>query len=117
MSLDFHIFTEVDLGGPEPLRIDIDSFNVTHNLGAMARACGLYEPLWRPEEFYPEPNIARDLIDPVRSGLTNLLSDPDHYRTFSPENGWGDYGGLVDFATRVLNALERYPLANVYACR
>jgi hypothetical protein len=73
--------------------------------------------LWRPEEFYPEPNIARDLIDPVRSGLTNLLSDPDHYRTFSPENGWGDYDGLVDFATRVLNVLERYPLANVYACR
>jgi hypothetical protein len=117
MSLDFDLYTEVDLGGPEPLRVDIDSFNVTHNLGSMARACGLYEPLWRPEEFYPEPNIARDLIDPVRSGQTNLLSDPDHYRTFSPENGWGDYDGLVDFATTVLNVLERYPLANVYACR
>jgi hypothetical protein len=117
MSLDFHLFTEVDLGGLELLRIDIDSFNVTHNLGAMASACGLYEPLWRPDEYYPKPNIARDLIDPVRSGLTNLLSDPDHYRTFNPENGWGDYDVLVDFATRVLYTLERYPLANVYACR
>ena len=117
MSLDFHIFTEVDLGGAEPLRVDIDSFNATHNLGAMARACGLYEPLWKPDEYYPEPNIARDLIEPVRDGLDNLLADPTHYRTFNPENGWGDYDGLVGFATSVLNVLESYPLAQVHACR
>lgn len=117
MSLDFHLFTEIDLGGPEPLRVDIDSFNVTHNLGAMARACGLYEPLWRPEEHFPEPNIARDLIDPVRYGLSVLLADPTHYRTFDPENGWGNYDILVEFVTDVLNALESYPLSRIYACR
>lgn len=117
MPLNFHLFTEIDLGGPDPLRVDIDSFNVTHNLGAMARACGLYEPLWRPDEYFPEPNIARDLIEPVKYGLSVLLSDPTHYRTFNPENGWGSYERLVEFATSVLQALERYPKACVYACR
>lgn len=117
MSLDFTLKATLDLGGPEPFEIEIESFNITHNLGSMARACGLYQPLWRPDEYFPEPSVAKDLIEPIRSGLKNLLSDPEHYRTFNPVNGWGKYEDLVDFTCQVLSTIRKYPLCSVSVSR
>lgn len=117
MSLDFDLYTRINLGGPETFKVRIDSFNVTHNLRPMARECGLYKPLWIPDESYPTPVLARDLIEPVREGLNRLLSNRDLYHPFEPPNGWGSYDDLVDFATSVLNSIERYPLANVSVSR
>lgn len=87
--------------------------NVTHNLGRMAREAGCYEACWRPDEH--GMTHARDLIRPLRDALAALQSDPEHFKQFNPENGWGDYDGFVDFVADYLGACERWPAAEVYA--
>ena len=89
--------------------------NITHNLGAMAREAGLYEPLWRPEEI--GITHASQLIDPLREGLTHLLAEPDRMQEFNPENGWGTYEGLIRFTAGYLAACEQWPDAVIEVSR
>lgn len=91
------------------------SRNITHNLGTMAEHAGLYRPLWRPEEL--GITTAAELVEPLRAGLRLLNAEPEHYRRFNPENGWGNYEALVEFCEQYLAACERYPAAKVAACR
>lgn len=89
--------------------------NITHNLTAMARAAGLYEALWRPDEAGLKS--AEEMIEPLDSGLRLLQSDPDRFRKFNPENGWGTYESLVDFTARYLAACRAHPQAKVQVSR
>lgn len=82
------------------------SNNITHNLTHMAREAGLYEALWNPKV-----HRAGDLIEPLKEGLHLLKSDPEKYKEFNPENGWGSYETLVEFVENLLNACCRYPNA------
>ena len=72
--------------------------NITHNLGKMADAAGIYQHLWRPEELGIK--TAGELIEPLRAGLNKPKSNPGHFAQFNPENGWGNYTGLVTFVDR-----------------
>ena len=89
--------------------------NITHNLNKMADAAGIYKHLWRPEEI--GITKAAQLIDPLREGLALLLSDPERFKKFDPENKWGDYDGLVDFVREYLLACEENPNATVEVSR
>jgi hypothetical protein len=89
--------------------------NITHNLGGMAEAAGIYQVLWRPEENGIE--TADQLIKPLEDGLALLKSDPDRFRAYNPANGWGSYDGLVDFVEDYLTACKTYPTAKVSASR
>ena len=89
--------------------------NITHNLNKMADEAGIYKHLWRPEEI--EITKAAQLIEPLREGLSLLLSDPDRFKKFDPENKWGDYDGLVDFVREYLAACEENPNASVSVSR
>jgi hypothetical protein len=89
--------------------------NISHNLGKMAEKAGIYQALWRPDEM----NVltARQLIEPLRAGLAKLKADPVYYSQFNPENGWGDYAGLLDMVEEYLKACELYPYALVKVSR
>lgn len=89
--------------------------NITHNLNKMADEAGIYKHLWRPEEI--EITKAAQLIEPLREGLALLLSDPERFKKFDPENKWGDYDGLVDFVREYLAACEENPSASVRVSR
>jgi len=89
--------------------------NITHNLNKMAIEAGLYEHLWRPEEVGIE--LAVQLIDPLKAGLETLKADPERFKQFNPQNGWGTYEGLVRFIEDYLQACEKYPNAQVSASR
>ena len=113
MSLD------VDLLVTQPT--SVYSSNITHNLGAMAREVKLsndktlYDILWRPEEhgFY----FAREISELLDEGWNILLSDPEEYRQYNPENGWGSYDGLCDFVYRYRNACWDNPEAELRVSR
>lgn len=94
---------------------DVFSANITHNLGEMALLCGLYKPLWRPEEI--DAKTAADLIEPIKIGLANLHSDPKKFKQYNPSNGWGDYDGLVKFASEYLDACMENPDAKIHVSR
>lgn len=108
MSLDFTI--NRDLYGIEPLE-----FNITHNLVPMAQAVDLYRCLWRPEEHYPNPVLARGIAPDVRAGLIRLIKG--EFKHLEASNGWGTYDDFVGFVFDVNRALWQWPLATVEACR
>lgn len=90
-------------------------YNITHNLADMAREAGIYYYLWRPDEI--GVTQAKQLIEPLTAGLARLEANPDRYKQFNPENGWGTYEGLVEFVRSYLTACMDYPDAMVSVCR
>ena len=111
MSLD------VDLMVTQP--VSVYGANITHNLGKMASAVlvdsekslTLYNILWRPDEsgFV----YAKEISDYLDLGWNILLSDPEKYRMFTPENHWGSYEGLCDFVYNYRNACWDNPDAEL----
>jgi hypothetical protein len=113
MSLD------VDLMVIQPT--SIFSMNITHNLGKMAGAVKLengktlYEVLWRPEEH--NYFTASDIASLLHEGMVKLISSPEEYKRYNPENGWGEYDGLVNFVREYYNACLVNPEAELRVSR
>jgi hypothetical protein len=89
--------------------------NITHNLGKMADAAGVYDACWCPDDH--GWSRAKDLIDPLTVGLLRLKSDPEAFKVHNPANGWGDYDGLVRFVSDYLDACVKYPEASIHSSR
>ena len=94
---------------------EIYSSNITHNLGKMAEAAGIYSCLWRPDEN--GLTKASELIEPLRTGLALLESDPKKFAAFNSPNGWGLYEHFVPFVRSYLEACENTPDARVEVSR
>ena len=113
MSLD------VDLMVIQPT--SIFSMNITHNLGKMASAVvlengkTLYDVLWRPDEH--NYFTAEDISELLDEGWNILLSDPEKYKKYNPENGWGEYDGLCNFVYQYRNACWDNPEAELRVSR
>lgn len=95
--------------------IDHYSANITHNLTSMASEAGIYKALWRPEEI--NISSAGQLIPILEEGLKKLGDNREHFETFNPSNGWGDYDGLVRFTRKYLKACKENPDAKVLVWR
>ena len=114
MSLD------VDLMVTQPC--SVYSANITHNLGKMAgevklsNGMTLYEVLWRPDEQVGL-KYARDISELLNEGWNILLSDPEHFKKFDPDNGWGSYEGLGNFVYKYRNACWENPDAELSISR
>ena len=94
---------------------EVYSSNITHNLGKMADAAGIYMHLWRPEEI--GISTAGQLVDPLKAGLALMRSDPDRFRAFDAPNGWGKYEHFIQFVLELLVACESNPDASVSVSR
>ena len=124
MSLDLRLELPVDTGN-KPFKAELYDGNITHNLGKMARECGLYEPMWRPYlvvglDIEEEDEVvinAGVLIKDLRRGIEELENNKEEYIQYNPDNGWGDYDGLLRVAKEYLTACEDYPHAVVKAWR
>ena len=115
MSLSFYLYDIVSLGGAAPSEIELLWKNITHNLNTMAEAAGIYGALWRPEENGFE--AAKDLIPVLEAGLARLKADPEHFKQFNAENGWGLYKHFVPFVEEILEGCKKYPKAYLRTCR
>lgn len=91
------------------------SRNITHNLVPMAKAAGIYDAVWRPDEI--GITTAKQVAQACRDGFGDLFSNPKKYHTYDPENGWGDYDDLVRFMSVYLSACAKWPDALVEALR
>lgn len=91
------------------------SSNITHNLGAMAEEAGIYMHLWRPEEI--RITKASQLIEPLRTGLELVKSDPERFKKHDAANGWGTYEHFVPWLKEYLEACVKHPEATVRADR
>lgn len=115
MSLDVYL--------RQVMPTEVYSDNITHNLGKMAtqvvlsNGVTLYEILWRPDECNPPYTKAREIADLLDEAFNILLSDPEEYKKYNPENGWGTYDGLVNFVYKYRNACWDNPDAEIGVCR
>jgi hypothetical protein len=75
----------------------------------------LYQVLWRPDEMALD--TADDIADLLDEGWNILLSDPERFKKFNPENGWGSYEGLCDFVYKYRNACWDNPDAELRISR
>jgi len=89
--------------------------NITHNLGAMAKAAGIYAAVWRPE--YIGVTKAADLIEPLRTGIATLKANPAYFKTFDAPNGWGLYENFVPWLEKYLAACIENPDADISVSR
>jgi len=132
MSLDVTLYrnyhVSYDCGKTlEEKKEHVYSSNITHNLGKMAEAAGLYEALWRPYELKEGYNIpesdydaqyafeeanpvkANEIIAIIEKGLQDMKKRPEHYKKFNSSNGWGMYEHFIPWIERYLEALKEYP--------
>ena len=106
MSLDFSLNAADEC---------VFSRNITHSLGRMADAAGIYEVLWCPDEN--GITKAHQCIDPLSAGLLELVHNRAKYEAYNSKNRWGLYEHFVPFVTAVLTACCDYPDAEVSVLR
>ena len=80
--------------------------NMTSNLAKMWGEAGA--PL---RDFDGLAAVA--VIPRLRAAIDSLRDEPDYYRTFNPENGWGSYEHCLDFLERILAACCRDPQGTI----
>lgn len=91
------------------------SANITHNLGKMADQAMIYETLWRPDEL--GITEANQLIEPLTKGLERMKANPEKFKKFNAENGWGTYEQFVPWIEKYLAACIEYPNSIVEVSR
>ncbi len=102
---------EIDRLEEDHSNAELASENITHNLGRMAEAVGLYEILWPPASADIIP-VAR-MTPILEKGIKELESDPEKYKAFDAPNGYGKYDDFLGFCRDVLSQCEKYPDAVV----
>jgi len=83
--------------------------NITYNLGKMLRAAGF--PAWEALRGAP----ASETGGMLAKVADTLEGNPDHFKTFNPPNGWGDYDGCVRWVQDFADACASYPRATIGA--
>lgn len=94
---------------------EVYSANITHNLTDMAKAAGIYEYLWRPDEA--GATHAVDLIAPLRKAVYLMKEDPELFEVFDSENGWGTYKDFLPWIEKYLAACIANPNATIKVSR
>ena len=89
--------------------------NITHNLGKMAKEAGFYTYLWRPEEA--GCRLACEIVGPIEDGLKLLKAEPEKFKKFSADNGWGTYEQFLPWLEDYVLALKNNPKATVTVSR
>ena len=89
--------------------------NITHNLGKMASACGVYYACWRPEEI--NCTKAKHILPMLKDGIEVMKNHPDFYKTFDSPNGWGLYIHFLPWLEKYADACEKYPEAKILVSR
>ena len=107
MSLDVSLI--------QSMPTEVFTQNITHNLTNMAAEAGIYEILWRPDEIGIIK--AKQIIEPLRTGLALMKADPTRFEKFNPSNNWGSYSVFIPWLENYLAACEQYPEADVRVSR
>ncbi len=99
------------------LNVEVFEANITHNLGEMAREVilkngqTLYMYLWRPEEV--GAYYGSDIVEHIQEGYLELLNNPEKYKIFEPDNGWGTYDDFLPWLQKYLEACKIHPNARI----
>jgi len=105
----------LDVSLEEEQIVEVFSQNITHNLNKMAEALGIYKAVWRPEEI--NFTKAKQLIEPLENAIKLMREDPEKYKKFDAENGWGTYRDFLPWLKKYLAACKESPNARIEVSR
>ena len=141
MSLDVYLYSKepiekecIHCGSKYQEKEELYWANITHNLGNMAEKAGIYEALWRPYKLDPNfketddynmelafeecrEYFAKDIVDILERGLSDLKARPEYFKQFNSFNGWGMYEHFVPFVEEYLEACKDNPDALIKVSR
>lgn len=90
-------------------------WNITHNLTSMADRAGFYRAAWRPDESGWAN--ASDIADKLVDGVSYMIKNKKELELLNPDNGWGSYDGLLEFAFAYARACFENPEATIWVSR
>ena len=108
--MSYDIWLEVDVGGPEPVRIDaLDHWNYTSNVA----------PMWR--KAMPDTDglagmdgkTCAEVLPVLEAGIAHMEANRDEYLPLNPSNGWGDFDSQLDALRKLQAAFRAAPQAKV----
>ncbi|MFE2469763.1 hypothetical protein [Streptomyces mirabilis] len=109
MSYWISVYTNVDTGGPEPVRVELaDIGNYTSNVHPMwseALGCSL-------SDF--KESSAEDALENLQRAVAAMEADRARYEAMNPTNGWGNYEGALDYLRRLRDACASHPKATIH---
>ena len=89
--------------------------NITHNLTEMADKCcvpldnnnsvSLYQLMWHPEDTLGIITPTMDYVTELMSCYKMLAENPDLFKRYNPDNGWGTYEQLLHKVKKYIEAL------------
>lgn len=110
--------------------------NITHNLTGMASKCGvigscdyksdednaiitLYDLLWHPKDNLNIEVPTLDYLEDIVACYRKLLENPEFFKRYNPDNGWGTYEQLVrktkEFINALVNISDNFESYKIYA--
>lgn len=112
LDIDFYLTTTTLKG--ESKQTIVGEFNWTHNLGDMAEAANIRQLLWLQRTKYDHAVYqAYQIYAELRPALQHMKENPEFYKQFDSENGWGIYDDFIPILDDLLKVCEDYPTANV----
>ena len=90
--------------------IEIYHVHIEEDVSNPAKESGLYYPLYRPAD--KGWNKAKDLIQPLVSGIDKLESYPDYYKNLN-NSDVGKYTGLLKASKQLLEFCRDNPEARI----
>jgi len=103
MSWDLMPFVHVD---GHRINLRPHAWNYTHNTNQMIRKAGFTE--W-PYDVDGMDGIT--FTKKLGDAITSLNDDPDKFTAMNPENGWGDYVGILDILREIHEVAVKFPSA------
>ena len=73
----------------------------------MATAADIYYLLWDPEKTGIKK--ASEMIKPLKVAIRDMITRPDHYKQYEPENKWGTYDGFIHWLKVLFKTCVKYP--------
>jgi len=108
MSLDVYMYVRAFI--IEEFRIEeqcVFTANITHNLGAMAEAAGIYDAIWHPRKR----TRGKRLIPVLTEAIERMEQSPEVYKQYNAPNGWGLYKNFLPWLKALLQAAVEHPRA------
>jgi hypothetical protein len=96
-------------------KTEVFEANITHNLGKMADAAGVYYACWRPEEIGIK--TAGEIIPILEKGIADMKERPDFFKQYDSPNGWGTYINFLPWLEKYLAACKENPDAEISVSR
>ena len=113
--MSYDVTFEIDTGGVEP--VEVTTRNYTSNVSRMwAHAFGPDDPTNLGLTIDANPS-AEQLRPIVAAAVRRMTVNRPFYAEMSPENGWGDVDGAIEFLAWIVATCDKHPRCTVRARR